>query len=171
MLLLKPLIALFVTNLVQDSVKEIAKKEIDKTAAEAIRKEFLRTVAEGYTREVTHNISQYVQAWGNTSVIIETEGDIDGERLFQALQSSLRYLETELESLGPDSPAVKYLRKRYGEPSTQTYVGREPMSVASMIAGNDTRSEPWLNRNIEFNRIISLQAAELLDQLLQEELP
>jgi hypothetical protein len=169
MLLLKPLIALFIKDIVQNSAKEVAKKEIDKTAIESVRREFLRTVAEGYTREVAHNISQYIQSWGQTSVLIETEGDLDGERLFQSLQSSLKYLEVELENLGPESPVVKYLQRKYGQ--TQTYVGLEPVSVASMIAGSDTRSEPWLNRDMEFNQLISLQAAELLDQLLQDELP
>lgn len=171
MLALRPLIALFIKDLVQDSVKEVAKKQIDKTAVETIRKEFLRNVAEGYTREVTHNLSQYVRSLGAASITIEPEGDLDGERLFQSLQSSLKYLEVELENLGPESPVVKYLQKKYGEPSTQTLVGLQPISIASMIAGNDTRPEPWLNRDTEFNELISVQAAEFLNQLLQDELP
>jgi hypothetical protein len=171
MLALRPLIALFIKDLVQDSVKEVAKKEIDKTAVETIRKEFLRTVAEGYTKEVTHNLSQYVRSLGQASVTIEVEGDLDGDRLFQSLQSSLRYLEVELENLGPESPVVKYLQRKYGGGSPETLVGLEPISVASMIADGDARPEPWLNRDTEFNKLMSIQAAELLDQLLQDELP
>jgi hypothetical protein len=170
MIILKPLLGLFFKEVVEDSAKKLAKRSIDNLTQDEIRKQFLRIVAEGYTREVQHNLSQYVQAVGAASVSIEIDEETDSETLFGALQSSLRTLEVELERLGPDSPVSQYLERRYGG-GREIFVGREQVSVARMIAGGDTRQEPWLNRDSNFEKLISLEASRILDQLLDEALP
>jgi hypothetical protein len=172
MLLLKPLLGLFFKNVVQDAAKKAVQNSLNELSREQVRREFLRTVAEGYTREVEHNLSQYVRALGATSVIIEAEGDLTGDRLFSALQSSLKTLEVEIEKQGEGSPIVQYLKRRYGE-DQDVYVGKKPVSVASMLAKGDSRGQIWLNRsgNIELPESISLEVADLLDQILSDDLP
>jgi hypothetical protein len=172
MLFLKPLLGLFFKDVVQDAAKKAAENSINELAREQIRREFLRTVAEGFTREVDHNLSQYVRSLGAMSVTIEATEDMDGDRLFSALQSSLRVLETEIETLGPDSPIVRYLREKY-TPDPDLFVGRQPVSMAEMIAGGDRRQQIWLNRSgdIELPESISAEVARLLDSILQDELP
>jgi hypothetical protein len=172
MLFLKPLLGLFFKDVVQDAAKKAVQNSLNELSKEQIRREFLRTVAEGYTREVEHNLSQYVRALGAASVTIEAEGDLTGDRLFSALQSSLKTLEVEIEKQGENSPIVQYLKRRYGE-EQDVYVGRESVSVASMFSPGESRQQIWLNRsgNIELPESISREVANLLDQILSEDLP
>jgi hypothetical protein len=168
---IKPLLGLFFKDVVQDAAKRAAENSINELAREQVRREFLRTVAEGYAREVEHNLSQYVRSLGAMSVTVEATEDMDGDRLFSALQSSLKALEAELETLGPDSPIVRYLKEKYS-PEPDLLVGRQPVSMADIIAGNDTRQQIWLNRtgNVELPESISAEVARLLDEILQDEL-
>lgn len=171
MFTVRPLLGLFFKEVVQEAAKRAAKNSIYELAREQIRREFLRTVAEGYTREVEHNLSQYVKSLGAMSVSIESTNDMDGDKLFSSLQRSLKVLEAEIETLGPDSPVVRYLREKY-TPEPDFFVGRQPISMAEMIAGTDKREQIWLNRSgdIELPESISAEVARLLDDILQEEL-
>jgi hypothetical protein len=171
MFIVKPLLGLFFKDVVQDAAKRAAEHSINELAREQIRREFLRTVAEGYTREVEHNLSQYVRSLGAMSVTIEPTADMDGDRLFSALQSSLKTLEAEIETLGPESAIVRYLRDKYN-PEPDLLVGRQPVSMADMLAGADRRQQIWLNRSgtVELPESISAEVARLLDSILQDEL-
>jgi hypothetical protein len=172
---LKPLLGLFLRDVIEDSVKSIAKREATSQLAESVRQEFLRTVAEGYSREVTHNISQYVKSVEAANVIISS--DNTGERLFNALQKSFKDLEAELEQQGPDSPVIRYLQEKYGD-DTGSVVGRKPQPVYSTIAGFSNTSNadrPWLNRVLsddpEIGEILAAEAAELFERLFAAEIP
>ena len=170
---LKPLLGLFLRDVIEDSVKSISKREATSQLAESVRQEFLRTVAEGYSREVTHNISQYVKSVEAANVIISS--DNTGERLFTALQKSFKDLEAELEQQGPDSPVIRYLQEKYGDDSGSV-VGRKPQPVYSTIAGFSNTSDadrPWLNRVLsddpEIGEILAAEAAELFERLFAAE--
>lgn len=169
-MVIKPLLGLFVKDIIEESAKDIIKREAVKQIAESARREFLRTVAESYTRELTHNVSQYVRSIGSASV--EVSSDNAGEDMFFFLQSALRTLEIELERQGPDSPVVRYLQKRYGEYKRSTYVGMENRPVYTMVPGYSDKQDPdqpWLNRILQSDalvgEILATEAARLFDLL------
>ncbi len=91
MLLIKSILGMFMRDVIEDSIRGVVKREAVAQLSESVRAEFLRTVAEGYTREVTHNIGQYVRSVEAMSVVVSS--DNTGERLYTALQSSLKKLE------------------------------------------------------------------------------
>lgn len=168
----KVLLGLFFREILQESAKKIVKEQTTRQLSDSVRVEFLRAVTEGYTKELTHNIGQYVRSLG--AVTVEVSSDNAGERLLSALQTSLRALEIELESQGPESPVIQYLQRRYGEESG-TLVGRESQPVYSMISGYDTRSspdQPWLNRVLEespeVTEILAEEAARVFDLVFPE---
>lgn len=169
-MLIRPLLSLFIKDVIQDSARNIMKREAVSQVAESARVEFLRAVTEAYTREVTHNISQYVRSVG--AVTVEISSDNQGEKLFSALQSSLRALEIELEQQGPDSPVIRYLRRRYAEDRSVMYTGRETKPVYTMVSGyRDTPDpdQPWLNRiarsDTQIGDILANEAARLFGEL------
>lgn len=169
-MLIRPLLSLFVKDIIEESAKGIVKREAISQISESVRREFLRAVAEGYTKEVTHNISQYVRSVSEASVTIDS--DNSGEKLFTALQSSLKTLEVELEKQGPDSPVVKYLEDKYGKGSLNSLVGRTPVPIYAMVPGyspNSWESEPWLNRIIsdspEIGEILAEEASRIFDSI------
>jgi hypothetical protein len=161
--LLRPLLALFLRDVIQDSAKDILKREAVSQISEEVRREFLRTVAEGYTREVTHNISQYVKSVAEASVEIDS-GNY-GEKLYTSLQQSFKDLEAELESQGPDSPVIRYLQEKYGQ-REESVVGREPRPIYSLYTEPTDSSRPWLSR-VESDPVVSdilaAEAARLFD--------
>jgi hypothetical protein len=172
MIIIKPLLGLFVKNIVEESQKKILKSESVLQLGEGVRKEFLRTVAEGFTREVAHNLSQYVKSVGEMSVSIAAAGN-DGERLFTALQTALKQLEVELEEQGPDSPVIAYLTRKYGERSDQALVGRPTRSVADMLGDKDAFADrPWLNRTLaspDATEFLSAEASRIFERLLADQ--
>lgn len=170
-MLIRPLLSLFIKDVIEDSAKQIAKREAVSQIAESVREEFLRTVAEGYSRELTHNISQYVKSIEAATVEINSENY--GEQLFDSLQSSLKTLEVELERQGPDSPVIRYLQSRYGGQS-ESLVGRKPMPVYATVTGYSNRNysdQPWLNRvqsdSPEINEILATEASRIFDRIFR----
>lgn len=170
MLLIKSILGMFMRDVIEDSVRSVAKREAVAQLAESVRTEFLRTVAEGYTREVTHNIGQYVRSVEAMSVVVSS--DNTGERLYTALQSSLKNLEVELERQGPDSPVIKYLQEKYGGRNTASVVGLQQLPVYSMLSGyseSDQADQPWLNRALadspEIGEILATEASRIFDRL------
>lgn len=170
-MLIKSLLGLFVRDIIEDSAKQIVKREAVSQVAESVRAEFLRTVAEGYSREITHNISQYIRSIEAAQVEIDS-GNY-GERLFDSLQSSLKSLEIELERQGPDSPVVRYLQERYGGQS-ESLVGRKPVPVYATVSGYTRVRDPyrpWLNRAQtdfpEINEILAAEASRIFDRIFR----
>lgn len=175
MLLVKSILGMFMRDVIEDSVKSVAKREAVAQLAESVRAEFLRTVAEGYTKEVTHNIGQYVKSVEAMSVVVSS--DNTGERLYASLQSSLKTLEVELERQGPDSPVIKYLQDKYGGreetgTSAASIVGRKSQPVYAMVSGysdTDQSDRPWLNRVLaespEIGEILAEEASRIFDRL------
>ena len=171
MLPLKAVLGLFIRDIIEDSAKQIVKREAVSQIAESVRAEFLRTVAEGYSREITHNISQYVKSIEAATVEIDSENY--GERLFNSLQSSLKTLEVELERQGPDSPVLRYLQERYGGQS-ESLVGRKPVPVYATVSGYTNARDPyrpWLNRAQtdfpEINEILATEASRIFDRIFR----
>lgn len=166
--LLRPLLALFLRDVIDDSAKQILKREAVSQVADSVRQEFLRTVAEGYAREVTHNISQYVRSVGAISVEIDSDGY--GEKLYISLQKSLKDLEVELEQQGPDSPVIKYLEEKYGR-REESVVGRKPQPVYAMFAKPADTERPWLSSSVlrteeaAIGDILADEAARLFDRI------
>ena len=170
-MVIKSLLGLFIKDIITDSAKQIVKREAVSQVAESVRAEFLRTVAEGYSRELTHNISQYVRSI--EAAQIEVDSGNYGEKLFDSLQSSLKSLETELERQGPDSPVVRYLQSRYGNRS-ESLVGRKPMPVYTTVSGYTKARDlnrPWLNRiqsdYPEINEILAAEASRIFDRIFR----
>jgi glycerate-2-kinase len=170
-MIIKSLLGLFIRDIIEDSAKQIAKREAVSQIAESVRAEFLRTVAEGYSRELTHNISQYVKSIEAATVEIDSENY--GEQLFDSLQSSLKSLEVELERQGPDSPVIRYLQSRYGGQS-ESLVGRKPMQVYATVSGYTKARDPnrpWLNRaqsdSPEINEILAIEASRIFDRIFR----
>jgi len=170
MLLIKSILGMFMRDVIEDSVRSVAKREAVAQLSESVRVEFLRTVAEGYTREITHNIGQYVRSVEAISVVVSS--DNTGERLYTALQSSLKNLEVELERQGPDSPVIKYLQERYGGRDTASVVGLQQRPVYSMLSGYSESAQsdqPWLNRVLkdspEIGEILATEASRIFDRL------
>jgi hypothetical protein len=163
-----PLLALFLRDVIDDSAKQILKREAVSQVSESIRKEFLRTVAEGYAREVTYNISQYVRSVEAISVEVDSEGY--GEKLYTAFQKSLKDLEVELEQQGPDSPVIQYLEEKYGK-REESVVGRKPQPVYTMYMGKPDPSRPWLSPSVlrtedsAIANILADEAARLFDRI------
>ena len=177
MLLLKSILGMFMRDVIEDSVRSVAKREAVAQLSESVRVEFLRTVAEGYTREVTNNIGQYVRSVEAMSVVVSS--DNTGERLYTALQSSLKNLEVELERQGPDSPVIKYLQEKYGgrddRANAYSVVGLQQRPVYSMLSGYSESSQsdqPWLNRAMEdspeIGEILATEASRIFDQLFSD---
>jgi len=164
--LLRPLLALFLRDVIDDSAKQILKRETVSQVAESIRKEFLRTVAEGYAREVTYNISQYVRSVEAISVEVDSEGY--GEKLYTAFQKSLKDLEAELEQQGPDSPVVRYLQEKYGK-REESVVGRKPQPIYTMYTRSADSERPWLSPALRddptISEILADEAARLFDRI------
>jgi hypothetical protein len=166
--LLRPLLALFLRDIIDDSAKQILKREAVSQVADSVRQEFLRTVAEGYAREVTHNISQYVRSVEAVSVEISSEGY--GEKLYTAFQKSLKDLETKLEQQGPDSPVIKYFEEKYGK-REESVVGRKPKPVYTMFSGPIDANRPWLSSSVlrtedsAISDILANEAARLFDRI------
>jgi hypothetical protein len=165
----KPLLELFIKDVINESIKTTLKTQAIAQLADSTRTRFLKVVAEGYTKEVAHNLSQYVRSVESATVTVTS--DNQGERLFLALQSALKSLEVELEQQGPDSAIVKYLKSKYGEPA-ESLVGRKPMPVYTTVAGfssTEYADQPWLNRVISespaINEILSNEASRLFDRL------
>ena len=174
MLLIKSILGMFMRDVIEDSVRSVAKREAVAQLSESVRVEFLRTVAEGYTREVTHNIGQYVRSVEAMSVVVSS--DNTGERLYTALQSSLKNLEVELERQGPDSPVIKYLQERYGgrddRANAYSVVGLQQRPVYSMLSGYSESAQsdqPWLNRVLkdspEIGEILATEASRIFGRL------
>lgn len=167
-MIVKPLLALLLRDIVQNSVKEVVKKEVNNQLKEQIRANFLRVVADGFTREISHNLSQYIKSLGAISATIENDGE--GEKLFQTLQRSLKYLEQELSRQDNNSPIILYLRERYGQ--QDILVGLASESVESMVS-DEGMSEVWLNRTLEQTDVradLSQIASELFEQLFQDQI-
>ena len=171
MLLIKSILGMFMRDVIEDSVRSVVKREAVSQVAESVRAEFLRTVAEGYSREITHNISQYIRSIEAAQVEIDS-GNY-GERLFDSLQSSLKTLEVELERQGPDSPVVRYLQERYGGQS-ESLVGRKPVPVYATVSGYTNARDPyrpWLNRVQtdfpEINEILAAEASRIFDRIFR----
>ena len=171
MLLIKSILGMFMRDVIEDSVRSVVKREAVSQVAESVRAEFLRTVAEGYSREITHNISQYIRSIEAAQVEIDS-GNY-GERLFDSLQSSLKTLEVELERQGPDSPVVRYLQERYGGQS-ESLVGRKPVPVYATVSGYTNARDPyrpWLNRVQtdfpEINEILATEASRIFDRIFR----
>lgn len=171
MLPLKAVLGLFVRDIIEDSAKQIVKREAVSQIAESVRAEFLRTVAEGYSREITHNISQYVKSI--EAATVEIDSGNYGEQLFDSLQSSLKSLEVELERQSPDSPVIRYLQSRYGGQS-ESLVGRRPMQVYATVSGYTKARDPnrpWLNRaqsdSPEINEILAIEASRIFDRIFR----
>jgi len=170
-MIIKSLLGLFIRDVIEDSAKQIAKREAVSQIAESVREEFLRTVAEGYSRELTHNISQYVRSI--EAATVEIDSGNYGEQLFDSLQSSLKSLEVELERQGPDSPVIRYLQSRYGGQS-ESLVGRKPMPVYATVPGyakSRDLNRPWLNRvqsdSPEINEILATEASRIFDRIFR----
>lgn len=177
MLLIKSILGMFMRDVIEDSVRSVSKREAVAQLAESVRVEFLRTVAEGYTREVTHNIGQYVRSVEAMSVVVSS--DNTGERLYTALQSSLKNLEVELERQGPDSAVVQYLQEKYGgrddRANAYSLVGLQQLPVYSMLSGyseSDQYDQPWLNRVLadspEVGEILATEASKIFDRLFSD---
>lgn len=170
MLLIKSILGMFMRDVIEDSVRSVAKREAVAQLSESVRVEFLRTVAEGYSREVTHNIGQYVRSVEAISVVVSS--DNTGERLYNALQSSLKTLEVELERQGPDSAVVQYLQEKYGGRDTSSVVGLQQLPVYAMLSGyseSDQADQPWLNRAMadspEIGEILATEASRIFERL------
>ena len=177
MLLIKSILGLFMRDVIEDSIRGVVKREAVAQLSESVRAEFLRTVAEGYTREVTHNIGQYVRSVEAMSVVVSS--DNTGERLYTALQSSLKNLEVELERQGPDSAVVQYLQEKYGgrddRANAYSVVGLQQRPVYSMLSGyseSDQSDQPWLNRALanspEIGEILATEASRIFDRLFSD---
>lgn len=155
--MIKSLLGLFMRDVVVDAQRRVAQNESTNQLREAVRQEFLRHVTEGFSREVAHNISQYVRSVGAVEVEIgPSEGE--GDRLFSALQNALVALEVELEQMGPGSPVSQYLVRKYG--SEELYTGRQSQTVASMymVTDDDNGDDPVLDSYL----------SSMLDRLLAQ---
>jgi hypothetical protein len=102
--------------------------------------------------------------------------DNTGERLYTALQSSLKKLEVELERQGPDSAVVKYLQEKYGvrddRANAYSVVGLQQRPVYSMLSGYSESAQsdqPWLNRALadspEIGEVLATEASRIFDRL------
>lgn len=170
MLFLRPLIGMFVKDVIEDSAKKMLANQIRSQATEAIRVEFLRTVVEGYTKELTYNLSQYVRAVGESSALIDSNNG--GEKLLKSFQIALKKLESELEEQGEDSPVIKYLKQKYSDQSPGTVVGLPTTPVYMTVKGFSEANwadQPWLNRVLksspEIGDILADEAAKIFDTL------
>lgn len=157
-------------DVIEESARSIIKKEAVNQLSDSVRVEFLRAVAEGYTKELSHNISQYVKSLEAASVEISSENY--GEKLMTSLQRSVKTLEHELEKQGPDSPVIVYLKEKYKEGQTTSLIGRKSSKVYETIPGfsfSAWRDQPWLNRIIsdspEIGEILAKEASRLFDEL------
>lgn len=169
MLFLRPLLGLFIKDVVEDSAKKMAANQIRARASEAIRVEFLRVVAEGYTKELTYNLSQYVKSIGESSALIDSNNS--GEKLFTSFQLALKKLESELEEQGEDSPVIKYLKEKY-TPKSSSLIGLPTQPVYMMVKGveeSNWSDQPWLNRILntspEIGDILADEALRIFETL------
>ena len=172
--MIKPLLSLFIRDLLSESIEKVVRREAVSQIAESVREEFLRTVAESYSREITHNISQYVKSIEAANVIVSS--NVSGEKLYGVFEKSIRTLEKELETQSPDSPVIKYLTEKYkSRQESQSVVGLKPKPVYTMVPGYSESSyyeSPWLNRvfseSPEIGEILADEALRIFNRLFSE---
>lgn len=170
---LKPLLAMFAQDLIQESAKQIVKSQVTQQMSDSIRVEFLRLVSESYSREVTYNISQYIKSIETASVEISSGNK--GEELYEKFQKTLGDLAAELEQQGPESPVTKYLQEKYGS-FENSVVGLSATPVYSIVSGfnsNNSPDQPWLNRVLardqEVGDILAAEASRIFDRIFSTE--
>jgi hypothetical protein len=163
------LIGLFVKDLIKNSAVNLVKREAVAQIAENARVNLLKSVTEAYTRELTHNISQYVRSIAEASITVSS--DNAGEKLFKTFQRALKNLEAKLEEQGPDSPVIKYLQEKYGE-RTESLVGLKTKPVYTIISGFSKDAwpdKPWLNTisdaSPEIGDLLAQEASRIFDEL------
>lgn len=166
---IQSLLGSFVKDVIHKSAADLAKREAVAQVAESLRIKLLKSVTEAYTKEVAHNISQYVKSLGEASVSISS--DNSGEKLFNSFQKSLKDLEAKLEQQGPDSPVIKYLQEKYGN-RTESLVGRKTQPVYATVKGfssNAWSDKPWLNTvaqsSPDIGEMLAQEASIIFDEL------
>jgi len=166
---MNPLLSTLVIDVVEQSLKQIIKSAVIGQAQEAVRVEFLRTVTDGFTKEISHNLSNYVNSIG--SMTAEVDSNNEGDKLFLKLQRSLKGLESQLEKGGENSPILQYLKNKYGAGKESTLVGLEAKPVYSLYTSPKVdENRPWLSRisapQKSIEDYLALEANRLLEDLL-----
>jgi hypothetical protein len=141
-------------------ILETAKSQLLKQSMQSAREAMLAHVAEQYSREVEHNISQYIQALGAANAEVEFRGK-PGEAFITRAEGAISELELYIEKQNPDGAVIQYLQRRYKEEGVKIisgrlyaghYVGRKGQGtyeVANRMgyAAAVDKRKPWLTGN------------------------
>jgi hypothetical protein len=168
-----------VLNSVKKEAIETAKSQLLKNSMEKAREAMLAHVAEQYSREVEHNISEYVRALADSNVEVSFEGK-PGEALIMRAESAIDELEGYLDAQNPDGAVIQFLKRRYSEEGVRIISGRlyaghyvnrtgqgkyEVLNRMGYAAAVDKR-KPWLtgNKTVQgVQDIISQAAVEMFE--------
>jgi hypothetical protein len=170
-----------VLNSAKKEAIETAKSQLLKNSMQQAREAMLAHVAEQYTREVEHNISQYIRALADSNVEIEFKGK-PGEALIMRAESAVEELENYLDAQNPDGAVIQFLKRRYLEEGVNIITGRlyaghyvnragqgkyEVLNRMGYAARVD-ESKPWLtgDKTIQGVQSIITQAAVEMFELM-----
>jgi hypothetical protein len=122
----KALAASIMGSVLRSAKKDIlenAKSQLLKQAMQNAREAMLAHVAEQYSREVEHNISQYIQALGAVQAEVKFRGK-PGEAFINRAESALSEFEIYLSAQNPDGAVIQFLQRRYKEEGIRIFTGR-----------------------------------------------
>lgn len=160
-----------VNELLKSMVKDLVLQALKTAAIGQAHNILLSSVAERYTKEVRHNMSNYISSVALSNIEVDSEGS--GEKLFYKLQQSLKILETEIEKQGENSPILRYLKEKYGEKSSSIVVGLKPQPIYSLYTEKSTDPDrPWTDRSSKQKGIgeyIASEASLIMDRLMSSQ--
>lgn len=181
-------LARMVLGLVLDDAKDVAIKQLKRTAQEIEKRKQLRVakeliaeqVANAYTQQVKELSEGYIEAVQESAAELSFVED-EGKKLTLSAENALRKLEIFIEKQNPDGPIIKYLQDRYEEEGIRRISGRlyashyiqrksegvykiyNRMAYAPLVDKN----KPWLSSDKTAQGIGDL-IAEKAEQLFQE---
>lgn len=163
---------------------ENAKSHLLKTSMNQAREAMLAHVAEQYSREVEHNVSQYIRSLEAAEVEIEFQGK-PGEALIMRAQAAVDELEGYLDAQNPDGAVIQFLKRRYTEEGVRIISGRlyaghyvnrrsqgtyEVLNRMGYAAAVDKR-KPWLtgDKTVQgVEEIVSKAALEMFEMMFED---
>lgn len=92
-------------------------------AQSRVRTSIIEHVTERYSKEVEHNVSEYIQALGKAEVEVKFQGR-PGEAIISRAESAFKELELYIQKQNPDGPVIEYLQRRYKEEGIRIITGR-----------------------------------------------
>lgn len=141
----------------QPQILEATKANVAQKYLKGAQAEVLKQVTEQYTRELEHNITQYILALEAAEVEVSYAGK-PGEAFANKAKHAIDELSTWIEAQNPDGAVIKYIKRRYKEEGigiiTGTLYGAhvvqrrgqgvyEMLNTAGYAAAVDKR-RPWL---------------------------